>query len=135
LMMLPVMDKPAPLPANSSLSRYFLETFLLFIWRYLAGFAVLAVGYCLHLLILMFLAVIFLLSQVALNLLGALIFKLLNWGLEKYHSYYREKVKKLPKVYERWQRLYYCHLHDGVFTAEGKLKFTHVKRVRKILFD
>lgn len=63
LMLLPVLEKPTPAPANGSFKRYMLETCTFYVWRYLAGFALLAVGFYLHLIILIVLAGLFLFSS------------------------------------------------------------------------
>lgn len=134
LMLLPILEKPGPLPQNTTFRRFFLEICLYLAWWYVAGLVVAGLGLFLHLLFLLFVVEAYLIFLVGLGVVSALVYKFIVLIVTTLETDYKKKVAKLPRAYERWQKLYYCHYHDGVFTAEGDLPFTHVKRVREMLF-
>src|SRR4051794_3752560 len=77
LMLLPILEKPGPLPQNTSFKRFFLEVCLFLAWWYLAGFLVALLGFVLHLLFLILLVEAYLIVLAGVCVLGALVYKLL----------------------------------------------------------
>jgi hypothetical protein len=134
LWLLPILEKPGPIPAKTTFWRFVIESMALYPLRFLIPLFIFLLGLFLHILILAFIGLVLLVGLLLLTFLLALLLKIGVWALRKAHSEYVKKCKMQSLARKRWNNLYYCEAHDGVFTPESDTPFLHIKQVQAYLF-
>jgi hypothetical protein len=134
LLLLPVLENPGPLPTKPAFWRFFKE---FVIWRgywFLAVMALLVVGIIQHLTLVVLVSLVLLVLLFLLGLVFAVVCKIAVAFLTQAEQIYRQRRHKLAKAEDRWNRLYYCHLHNGVFSVIANDKLIEINQLDNYLF-
>jgi hypothetical protein len=134
LWLLPILEKPGPIPAKMAFWRLVVESIALYPVRFLVPLVIFLLGLFLNILILASIGLGLLLAVFLLSLIVALFLKIGVWMLRKAQSEYKRKCEMQSLAKRRWDNLYYCEVHDGVFTKEADFPLLHIKQTQDYLF-
>jgi hypothetical protein len=135
LMLLPILENPSPLPKNSSFWRFFSEIIILSAFRFLLLVLIFIVSLSQNIILLAILSSILFIFMLAISTFIAILCKLAIFTLHRIQIEYGFNYEKLSQALERWEKLYYCETHDGVFGTENGIPFIHIKKVQSYLFE
>lgn len=135
ILLLPILENPGSLPAKPSFWHFFLELLIFRGYWFLALLLLLVFGIFQNIWFFSVAGLFFLFLLFLFSAIGAIFCKITVAFLRKMQAEYERKRKNLAVAEDRWNRLYYCAYHAGIFTPQGELSFTYIKDVQKVLFS
>lgn len=133
LLLLPIVENPGPL-LRTSFWRFLKEIILFRAYWWVAALVVFLIGLIGNNVWLALAGMLLLQALFLIALFGAIVCKLLLAVLREGERDYQEKRRTLASAEDKWNRLYYCGQHDGIFLPEPDSPFIYLKDMPDYLF-